>query len=146
MPVCYYCGKRESLPALRHRTSVYRKIDSSLGIGILGIKRTTKYYEKEVEVERCVECYKEHKKANKPALLYSLFILVVSGAIAYLIALRIYIAVISGIAGAILTMIFYFAFIYRRHLKSIGIRDQYEIDAYPQIRELLDNGWSLMKP
>lgn len=146
MQICFYCGKREALPGFSFSTKVYKKIDSSLGIGLTGLKRTTRYYEKEIEIDRCRFCHKEHTKANRPALIYSLIALVISGPVAYYFALRVYIAVIAAIVCALITLIVYFAYFYRKHISSIGIKDQHETDKHPEVKKLLESGWQLMKP
>jgi hypothetical protein len=146
MTICFYCGKRDTEPRFSFKTKVYKKIDSNLGIGLTGIKRTTRYYEKDIEIERCGSCYSEHHKANRPALIYSIIALVISGPVAYYFALRVYIAIIAAIVCALVTMIVYFSFVYRKHIKSLGIKDQHETDKHPQVKELLDSGWQLMKP
>ncbi len=146
MPVCFYCGKRDTEPRFSYKPRVYKKIDSNLGIGLTGLKRTTRYYEKEIEIERCGFCHKEHTKANRPALIYSLIALVISGPVAYYFALRVYIAVIAAIVCALITLIVYFGYFYRKHINSVGIKDQHETDKHPQVKELLESGWQLMKP
>jgi hypothetical protein len=146
MQPCFYCEKRNTEPGFSFKTKVYKKIDSNLGIGLTGIRRTTRYYEKDIEIDRCGSCYSIHHGANRPALIYSLIVLVLSGVITYYFALRVYIAIIAAVVCALITLIVYFSFVYRKHIKALGIKDQYEIDKHPQVKELLHSGWQLMKP
>lgn len=144
--LCYYCHKNKPEPRYVFRKTLYKKLDSSYGIGLTGLKKTTKYYEKEIEIDRCASCYKEHHRANRPALMTFLATAVVAGIITGFLAKRVFmtvvIAVIAGIAG----MVAYITLVYRKRIKILGIKDANDVDTYQPVKTLLDDGWQNDKP
>ena len=144
--LCYYCRKNEAEPKYELRTKLYKKLDSSYGIGLTGLKKTTKYYEKEIAVERCASCHLEHKRSIKPALITFLIMAVVAGIITGFLAKRVFITIVVAIVSGFVGMILYFMLVYRKRLKELGIKDEYATDDYPLVKELLKEGWQTYKP
>lgn len=143
---CYYCQKRNANDKFAYKTILYSKLDTEYGIGLLGIKKTTKYYEKEFSIERCEDCYKIHTTSNGPTGRIGLIFFVLSGSVTYVFAKRVFVTVIVSIIVAIIAMIIYIQLTYRKKLKSLGIKDANEITEYPPIKDLLSNGWQTLKP
>lgn len=143
---CYYCNIQASDPRYAYKKVVYNKLDSNYGLGLTGIKKTTRYYEKEFLVPRCVNCAIEHGKPNKPAGILALVVLIVSGSITYIFAKRWYVALGVGIVCGIVAMSAYFMLVYHKRLKALGIKDADNIKDFSPVKDLLDNGWQSMKP
>lgn len=146
IPTCYYCNKRKSEPGYVFKKILYNKLDSEYDLGITGIRKTTRYYEKEVEIDRCKICFTEHHKHNKPALKIAVVSLLLAGGITYFFAKRLFIAISIGFISAFITVILYFSYIYRKQLNELGIKDENEISDYPSIKALLRNGWQTVRP
>ncbi|MBP8033621.1 MAG: hypothetical protein KAZ71_03425 [Bacteroidia bacterium] len=144
--LCYYCGKNHSDSKYAFKKMLYSKLDSEYGLGLLGIKKTTRYYEKEFSISRCETCFKEHNVSNGPTGIVGLFVLVFSSIVTYIFALRVYISVIVGIIAGIVGMVVFIQLTYRKKIKSLGIKDANEIHDYPIIKDLLSNGWQTYKP
>jgi intracellular septation protein A len=125
---------------------LYKKLDSSYGIGLTGLKKTTKYYEKELLIERCSSCAIEHNSSNRPALLIFLTTMIVSGIITWFFAKRVYICIIVGIVAGIVGMVMYISLIYRKRIKALVIIDSNDTDHYLPVKQLLDEGWQTYKP
>lgn len=143
---CFYCQKYRPDPTLTFKATLYHKLDSNLGIGLTGLKRTTRYLEKEIQIERCATCYTEHHRANRPAFRIGLIFLLLSGPIIYFFALRVYIAVFGALAIGFLAYLLYFGTVYRKRIGALGIKDQNDFRSYPPVRALLDQGWETIKP
>lgn len=143
---CYYCGKRSSEDKFAYKKVLYSKLDTEYGIGLLGIKKKTKYYEKEFCIGRCEDCHRIHNTSNGPTGRVGLLFLIISSVITYLLAKRVFVAIIVGIIVAIIAMVIYIEFTYRKKLKSLGIKDANEITKYPPIKDLLSHGWQTLKP
>lgn len=143
---CYYCNKNQSDPKYIFKKTIYSKLDTDYGIGLLGIKKTTRYYEREFEISRCAACFDIHQSSNKPVGIVGLITLILSSMITYIFAKRIYIAIIVGIITGITAMVIFISQTYRKKLKELGIKDANEINEYLPIKDLLDNGWQILKP
>lgn len=144
--LCYYCGINKSENKYVFKKTIYSKLDSEYGLGLLGIKKTTRYYEKEFEISRCTSCFKEHSASNKPAGVVALITLIFSGTITYVFAKRVYVALIVGIIVSILAMAVFIQLTYRKRLKLLGIKDANEIEDFAPIKDLLNHGWQTLKP
>lgn len=138
--LCYYCGKNHADSKYTFKKMLYSKLDSEYGLGLMGIKKTTRYYENEFSIDRCETCYKEYNVSNGPTGIVGLITLVVSGVVTYILALRVYIAVILGIIAGIVSMVVFIQLTYRRKIKAMGIKDANEIHEHPIIKDLTDNG------
>jgi len=143
---CYYCGIRQANPSLAHKVPMYKKIDSSYGLGLTGIKKTTKFYQKDIEVDRCADCKTEHDKANKPLIIICLGSLVVFGTLGYLTGKRVWVAIVAAIAGAAISCAAYMMGVHRKRLRAMGIRDAAEVKEFPAIAALRAEGWDNFKP
>lgn len=144
--LCYYCHKNSPDPKHAFRKTLYKKLDSSYGIGLTGLKKTTKFYEKEVEVERCGSCYTEHNSANKPAVIVFSVTAAVAAIITGILARRLWITIGTAVGAGIVAVMVYFQLVYYKRIKALGIKDSEDVEAYPPIKELLDNGWQSHKP
>ena len=144
--LCYYCGKNSADTKHVFKKMLYSKLDSDYGIGLLGIKKTTRYYEKEFSIRRCASCHKLHNESNGPTGIVGLITMIFSGVITYFFAKRIYLAAIVGIIAGIIGMLIFIQLTYRKKLKLLGIKDVNETDQYPPIKDLLDKGWQTIKP
>jgi len=125
---------------------MYKKLDSNYGIGLTGLKKTTKYYEKEIEVNRCYSCNVEHNRSNRPALITFLISAVLSGVVTWFFARRVYICIIVGIIAGIIGMVAYISLVYRKRIKALGIIDANDLDNYFPVKMLLDDCWQTYKP
>lgn len=143
---CFYCNKYDSNAEFKFNAVLYHKIDSSLGIGLLGLKRTTKYYEKQIVVPRCQNCFQEHHQVNKPAFFTGLIVAIISGITIHLFALRYYISIPSGLGFGFLSALIYIGTVYRKRINSLGIKDANDFFEYPDIKNLTENGWTIWKP
>lgn len=143
---CYYCDKQIADPKFAFKKTIYNKLGSDYGLGLTGIKKTTRYYEKEFLIPRCVNCAVEHGKPNKPAGIIALVTLIVTGAVTYIFAKRWYVAAIVGIICGIVAMSSYFILVYHKRLKALGIKDENNVGDFPPVKDLLDNGWQTIKP
>jgi hypothetical protein len=144
--LCYYCQKNAADPTSVFRKTLYKKLDSSYGIGLTGLKKTTKYYEKEITIDRCASCHVEHHRSNKPALMTFLVTAIVSGIATWFFAKRVYICIIVGIVAGIIGMVAYISLVYRKRIKALGIKDSNDVDTYFPVKQLLDDGWQNYKP
>lgn len=144
--LCYYCGKNSADTKYAYKKTIYSKLNSEYGIGLLGIKKTTKYYEKEFSISRCASCHKLHNESNGPTGIVGLSTVIFSGVVTYFFAKRVYVAAIVGIIAGIIGMLIFIQLTYRRKLKLLGIKDANETDQYQPIKDLLDNGWQTIKP
>jgi hypothetical protein len=144
--LCFYCSKNSSHNGLEHKVFLFSKIGSNLGVGLLGLKRTTKYYEVQIVVPRCQNCFEEHRRPHKPALITGAIIFVLTFIVSVFTARRWYIVIpVSFIIGFVASLVYY-GVVYRKRIKSLGIIDANDIRDYPPIREMLDKGWSTIKP
>lgn len=143
---CYFCDLNKPEPAYVVRKKLYKKLDSSYGIGLTGLKKTTKYYEKEIEIDRCASCYTEHRRSNKPALIIFLVTAIVAGIITGFLAKRTFITIGVAVGAGIIAVIAYFFLVHRKRIKALGIKDSTEVEAYLPVKTLLDDGWQDYKP
>lgn len=146
MNTCYYCTKNEGGKELQHTVMLYAKISSNLGIGVLGLKRTTKYYEKSIVVPRCKNCYDEHKRPGKPALWWGIITALVTFLVTFFTLKRLYIVIPTSLLLGFFGSLVYFGTVYRKRIHKLGIKDANDIRNYAPIREMLDKGWSTIKP
>lgn len=144
--LCYYCNKNMPEPKYVFRKSLYKKLDSSYGIGLTGLKKTTKYYEKEIEIERCASCYTEHHRSNRPMLITFLATAIAAGIITGFLAKRVFITIVVAIIAGIIGMVLYISLFYRKRIKALGIKDSNDVDGYLPVKLLLDDGWQNYKP
>lgn len=144
--LCFYCKKNAANVKYVFKKTIYNKLNSEYGIGLTGIKKTTKYYEKEFLIDRCENCFIEHGKANKPLLITGLIAFLFTAIITHFFAKRIYIDIIVGIIAGIIAMVLYASLVYRKRIKKLGIIDENEIDEYGPIKDLLTKGWQKNKP
>lgn len=144
--LCYYCNKNKPEPKYVFRKSLYKKLDSSYGIGLTGLKKTTKYYEKELEIDRCASCYTEHHRSNRPALITFLATAVAAGIITGFLAKRVFITIVVAVIAGIIGMVLYISLVYRKRIKALGIKDSNDVDSYLPVKLLLDDGWQNYKP
>lgn len=144
--LCYYCHKNAADPRYAFRKSLYKKIDSNYGIGLTGLKKTTRYQEKEFTINRCVSCNEEHHKSNRPTLIAFLTTAVLSGIITWFFAKRVYVCMIVGIVAGIIAMVLYISLVYRKRIKALGIKDSNDTEDYLPMKQLLDDGWQTYKP
>ncbi|MBI3520782.1 MAG: hypothetical protein HY062_15700 [Bacteroidetes bacterium] len=143
---CYYCNTQAAEARYAFKKIIYNKLDSNYGLGLTGIKKTTRYYEKEFLIPRCANCAIEHGKPNKPAGIIALVVFAISGSFTYTFAKRWYVAVIAGIICGIVAMSSYFILVYHKRLKTLGIKDANNIKDFSPVKDLLDNGWQTIKP
>lgn len=143
---CFYCGKYPGVENLTYKLPLYKKLDSKLGIGLTGLKRTTTYQETAIFVDRCEICYREHKRPHKYALITGIVVAIPATALVYYFALRWYIAIPSGLAIGFVGSMIYYGVIYRKRIKNLGIKDENELDSYEPYQVLQNDDWSLFKP
>ncbi len=143
---CYFCNLNKPEPGYVVRKKLYKKLDSSYGIGLTGLKKTTKYYEKEIEIARCASCYTEHRRSNKPALIIFLVTALVAGLVTGFLAKRAFITIGVAVGAGIIGAVAYFFLVHRKRIKALGIKDSTEVDAYLPVKTLLDEGWQDYKP
>lgn len=144
--LCYFCSANAPEPRYLVRKTLYKKLDSSYGIGLTGLKKTTKYYEKEIEIARCASCYTEHRRSNKPALIMFLITALVAGIVTGFLAKRAFITIGVAIGAGIAGVLAYFFLVHRKRIKALGIKDSTDVDAYLPVKSLLDDGWQDYKP
>ncbi len=144
--LCYYCRKNTADPKSVFRKTLYKKLDSSYGIGLTGLKKTTKYYEKEITIDRCASCHVEHHRSNRPALMTFLATAVLAGIVTGFLAKRVFITIVVAIIAGIIGMVMYISLVYRKRIKALGIKDSNDVDSYFPVKQLLDDGWQTYKP
>ena|SRR6218665_44650 len=144
--ICYYCERVEADSESRYVFTIYKKLDSNYGLGLTGIRKTTRYYELDIEVPRCKSCAQIHNTPVAPAGRLALLLFLVSGAIAYYFAQRWYVALIVAVVCGIAGLIVYFQLFYRKKLKQLGIKDKGELNAYEPLKVILKSGWQLLRP
>lgn len=144
--LCYYCNTNKPEPKYVFRKSLYKKLDSSYGIGLTGLKKTTKYYEKEIEINRCASCYTEHHRSNRPALITFLATAAAAGVVTGFLSKRVFITIVVAIIAGIVGMIMYISLVYRKRIKALGIKDSNDVESYLPVKLLLDDGWQNYKP
>lgn len=143
---CFYCSKNQSKTEFQHEVKLYAKLSSSLGVGILGLKRTTRYYEKSIMIPRCQTCYEEHNKHGKPALLWGTLTALLTFVVTFFTLKRLYIVIPTTLIVGFIGSLVYFGTVYRRRINLLGIKDANDIRNYQPVTELLDSGWSTIKP
>ncbi len=144
--LCYYCQKNTADQKSVFCKTLYKKIDSSYGIGLTGLKKTTKYYEKELEIARCASCDAEHHRSNRPTLIAFLATAILAGIITGFLAKRVFITIVVAIIAGIIGMVMYISLVYRKRIKALGIKDANDVDTYLPVKILLDDGWQNYKP
>ena len=143
---CFYCSKNFADPKFAAHVSIYQKQETEYGIGLTGLKKTKKFLEKKFTLNRCESCYKIHSKVNRPAMIFGVIVVALCAIYFGLFTDYYYLSyIISPVAG-IVAMLLYIALVYRRKIKKLHIKDQYEFQEYPPIKLLLEQGWEIVKP
>lgn len=128
-----------------HTFKMYHVLSRDFGVGLLGVKKTTRFYEREFTIPRCESCYKIHKNANTPALGFALAGATVSFVLGWYFGERWYVGLTAFAVGFLTILLLYYQFIYRQQLKRLQIKDQYEIHDHPLVLEAKKDGWQLTK-
>jgi hypothetical protein len=144
---CFYCnGLRIADPARVQKVKLYRKLDSNYGLGLTGIKKTTRYYEKEIAIDRCNDCYEAQRSGNRPATIIGLTGLVLGAVVGYVLGRRWYVALFAGLGTALAGLIAYLYMVHHKKLKALGVKDVYDFKTFGPAKVLLDEGWDMHKP
>ena len=143
MPTCHYCEKKEAADeSLWYRHKMYY-VTKKVIIPV-GIEYTSEF----VKVPRCKSCEKKHSKTLLPGMI--IWLLSTGGLLYYwlrqddvIILMAIILAVIIGgiVAGG---AIWLFNAIFFEHL--FKIKSDEDIDDYPPVKAMLDEGWTKNKP
>ena len=142
--ICFYCEKNSVLTRDYNYQVVMKKdIDSKIGIGVTGFKKTTTFQQQKLEIPRCPDCAKIHSAGNKPAVIFGLIIAVIAAVVGYFLGQRVYIAVIAFIVGYLVGMIAHISIVYRGKIKKFGTKDALEVHEHQEVKEMEEDGWEI---
>ena len=138
--ICYYCGKNKAVESASCKQNLYSLLDRQLNIAGSSVTYLKTSY---LSIDRCEKCKSIHYKRDSLAWILGVIVCLITTLlfVKYILPDGYVFGVLLGVfIGFVSYKLFFLLF------KNSSVKNKKDIKEYPEVRHMLEKGWSTEEP